>query len=182
LTQPFSDDVPLVNAALAGDVAAYGRLYDRHARLVRAVCYDATGDLVTAQDLAQEVFLRAHQKLPTLREPQAFLGWLLTIARLVGREWRRRCARDRHLFVGLAPPEPEAASANPDVIPSSALYTALQALPARERLAVHLHYFDQYSPEACQAALGGSRSTFYRLLRRAKKRLRQSLSANMKVQ
>jgi DNA-directed RNA polymerase specialized sigma24 family protein len=52
-------DNELVQAAVAGDRAAYGTLYDRYAPLVRAVCYDHTRNLADAQDLAQDVFLRA---------------------------------------------------------------------------------------------------------------------------
>ena len=51
----------LVLAVLAGDKAAYGKLYDRYAPLVRAVCYDEAGNLADSQDLAQDVFLRAYE-------------------------------------------------------------------------------------------------------------------------
>src|SRR5688500_16336258 len=53
-------DAERVRAALAGDRSAFGDLYDRHARWVRAVLYDVIHDLPQAQDLAQEVFLRAY--------------------------------------------------------------------------------------------------------------------------
>ena len=52
-------DANLVEAVLSGDRSAYTDLYDRYARLVRAICYDATWDLNHSQDLSQEVFLRA---------------------------------------------------------------------------------------------------------------------------
>ena len=57
------DDRELVRVTIAGDKAAYGQLYDRYAPLVRAVCYDRTGNLADAQNLAQDVFLRAYEEV-----------------------------------------------------------------------------------------------------------------------
>ncbi|WP_291986069.1 sigma-70 family RNA polymerase sigma factor [Luteitalea sp.] len=74
------DDVPLVHAAQGGDAASFDTLYRRHARLVHAVLLGrATGDDV--EDLVQEVFLAAWRRLATLRDPAAFGGWVVTIAR-----------------------------------------------------------------------------------------------------
>jgi len=84
----------LVRAVLAGQRAAYEKLYDRYASLVRAVCYDTTRNLADAQDLAQDVFLRAYEKLAQLRDPDRFGNWLVAIARLRSREWRRKKLRD----------------------------------------------------------------------------------------
>jgi hypothetical protein len=60
------DDADLVRRTLRGDRETFADLYDRYARLVRAFCWDATRDLPQAQDLTQEVFLRAFQRLPEL--------------------------------------------------------------------------------------------------------------------
>ena len=94
-----SKEIQLVEATLKGDKAAYGELYDRYAALIRAICYDTAQSVPSAQDLAQEVFLRAYQKLSSLRQPEKFGGWLVGIARRMCREYRRTKARDRHVFV-----------------------------------------------------------------------------------
>ena len=83
------DDAALVRATVGGRAQAFGLLYDRYAPLVRAVCFDATGDLTGAQDLSQEAFLRAFRKLGRLRKPEQFAPWLIGIAKHVCREWRR---------------------------------------------------------------------------------------------
>jgi len=49
-------DGTLVNGVLDGDQAAFAELYDRRARLIRAICFDVTHDLDAAADLTQEVF------------------------------------------------------------------------------------------------------------------------------
>jgi RNA polymerase sigma-70 factor (ECF subfamily) len=72
--------VPLVQAAQAGSPDSFDALYRRHARIVHAVLIGrATRDDV--QDLVQEVFLVAWRQLSTLRDPAAFGGWVVTIAR-----------------------------------------------------------------------------------------------------
>ena len=74
------DDAPLVLAAQAGDPSPFDLLYRRHVRVVHAVLLGrATRDAV--DDLVQDVFLTAWRQLHTLRDPAAFCGWVLTIAR-----------------------------------------------------------------------------------------------------
>ncbi len=64
---PASDGT-LVRGVLNGDRAAFAELYDRRARLVRAICYDETRRLQTAADLAQEAFMRAYKNLGRLHD------------------------------------------------------------------------------------------------------------------
>ena len=85
----------LVRAVFAGDKTAYGKLYDRYAPLVRAICYDEAGNLTDAQDLAQDVFMLAYEGLNNLRDPDRFGKWLVGIARFRCKEWRRRGSRLR---------------------------------------------------------------------------------------
>ncbi len=78
-TQP---EVALIRAAQGGDRAAFGRLYEQyepviHGILIARVPYD------DAEDLMQDVFVKAMQQLAALREPEAFRSWLITIARRV---------------------------------------------------------------------------------------------------
>lgn len=68
-------DAELVQLAVRGDQGAFGQLYDRYAPLVRARSYDKMGNPEDAQELCQEVFLRAFTKLTTLQEASKFLSW-----------------------------------------------------------------------------------------------------------
>ena len=77
-----SSDKMLVEAVFEGENAAFKELYDRYAPLIRAVCFDTTGNLADAQDLAQDVFMRAFETLENLREPELFGRWIVAIARL----------------------------------------------------------------------------------------------------
>ncbi len=169
-------DKTLVLAVFAGDKAAYEKLYDRYAPLVRAVCYDMTGNLADAQDLAQDVFMRAYEKLEHLREPGLFGKWLVGIARLRCREWRRQRLRSQNKNVGLN--DAQAAASNPsDNSRIELLREMITKLAEKERLALHTFYLQGNSAEAARRIMGLSRSGFYRVLERARKGLEQLLIA-----
>ena len=76
-----SESAELVERARGGSRDAFAVLYDRHARLVRAICFDFTGQLSTAEDLSQDVFLKAYERLGQPRQPERFVPWLCEIAR-----------------------------------------------------------------------------------------------------
>ncbi len=93
-------DEEFVERVRRGDREAFGHLYDRYAGLVRSVCFEATGNVVDAQDLAQGVFLSEFRQLDQLCDPGNSGGWIVGFARFSGQEWRRTRHRDRHECVG----------------------------------------------------------------------------------
>ncbi len=171
-------DNTLVNGVLSGDREAFAELYNRHARLIRAVCYDATRELACAADLTQDVFLRAFRGLSELRDPARFAPWLLGIARQVCREWRRAQGRQRRAIgvLRLAPTATAVEEASPDADCIHALREAITQLSEKERLALHAFYLVQLDAEQARGILELSRSGFYRVLTRARRRLRRVLS------
>jgi RNA polymerase sigma-70 factor (ECF subfamily) len=84
-----------VRAAQRGDRDAFGALYKQYARVVHGVLL-AHAPYQDAEDLMQDVFMRALRELPALRDPGAFGGWLCSIARRAAAD-RTRAAR-RFLF------------------------------------------------------------------------------------
>jgi len=168
LTTP--SDKTLIEAVLAGDKTAYEKLYDRYAPLIRAVCYDATGSLADAQDLAQDVFMRSYEKLDRLRKRDSFGKWLVGIARLRCKEWRRRKFRSQNKNTGLndfraVVPE------NADDSRIELLREKITTLPEKDRLVLHTFYLQGNSANDVRRIMGLSRSGFYRVLERARKRL-----------
>jgi RNA polymerase sigma-70 factor (ECF subfamily) len=164
-------DADLVRAVLGGERAAYAALYDRHAPLIRAICHDATRDLNHAQDLAQEVFLKAGRSLGELREPDRFAAWLVGITRNQCRDWIRRQARDRHEFTDSVPDRAAGESAENDCDRTDELLQAMATLPQRDQLALHAFYLQGESAETIRGLLGLSTSGVYGLLDRARARL-----------
>ena len=74
-------DAEAVRAALAGDPSAFALLVERHMRVTRAVAYAVLGNQADADDVTQDAFLLAFQRLAECRTPMRFRSWLLRIAR-----------------------------------------------------------------------------------------------------
>lgn len=168
-------DKSLIQAVFAGEKEAYEELYDRYAPLVRAVCYDTAGNIADAQDLAQDVFMRAFEKLDRLRNRDSFGKWIIGIARLRCREWKRQRLRSQKKNVGLkdyqaVAPDP------PDDSRIELLREMIRTLPEKERLVLHTFYLEGKSTEVARRTMGLSRSGFYRVLERARKRLEKLMS------
>jgi RNA polymerase sigma-70 factor (ECF subfamily) len=72
--------VQWVEAAMRGDRAAMGRLYQRYEGMVTAVGLRRLRDVQEAQELCQDVFIQAIEKLDQLQRPECFAGWLRSIA------------------------------------------------------------------------------------------------------
>ena len=183
-----ASDGTLVLGVRNGDRAAFAELYDRRARLIRAVCFDETRNLDVATDLTQEVFLRAYRKLGALRDPQRFPAWLVGIARQVCREWRRSRRReqskiDRYTQLRIAG---ETGTSSPDESADRAQEAlaaitdheapSFPALNDRQRLALHAYYVQGGNVEQARTVLGLSRATFYRVLSSACLKLRAALT------
>ena len=91
-----SEDITWVAAAQDGDRAAFGQLYERHARMVHGVLL-ARVPVGEVDDLVQDVFMRALRRLSTLRETSSFGAWLATIARNMANDYHRRLVPEEPL-------------------------------------------------------------------------------------
>ncbi len=176
----MSDEASDLSAAAAGDAEAFARLYDRHEGIVLSLCRRRSWSMDEAQDAAQETFMRAYLRLPEVRAPAMLRPWLYAIARHVCRE-RRRAASHRTQYEMNAArnrrvdSSDSSASAPVDAVEHAEqlerLTVALEALPDRQRLAIHLYYLDADPVAVASQALGVTRKGFYKLLARARRRL-----------
>lgn len=94
-------ELQVIAAAQRGDRGAFGALYARYGRLVHGIVL-ARVPRADVDDLVQDVFLHAMQRLSSLREPRAFGGWLAAIARNVSTDYLRRAPRVTELPEDLA--------------------------------------------------------------------------------
>ena len=94
-----SEDAMLVSDARNGDRVAFGRLYDRYARMVHGVLL-AKVPLGEVDDLVQDVFMLALRRLSTLRETGSFGAWLAAIARNLANDYYRRSVPEDQLAHG----------------------------------------------------------------------------------
>ncbi len=84
------EDNELVERTLAGDVRSYEELVRRYERLVGRVVYSYARREVSVEDLVQETFLRAYDRLETFNPDYRFKTWLLAIANNLGVDTLRR--------------------------------------------------------------------------------------------
>jgi RNA polymerase sigma-70 factor (ECF subfamily) len=167
------DDGVLVTRALSGDTEAFARLFDRYARLVRAVAWDAGTDWATVQDLTQECFLRAYRQLATLREREHFRYWVTGIARQLVRETRRRRIYEPLSdSVTLVSAE---TSALDDRDEMEHVLGLVARLPEQERLAIRFFFLRDRNIADTARFLDLSRSATYEVIKRACGRLKRWL-------
>jgi RNA polymerase sigma-70 factor, ECF subfamily len=169
-----STDAELVAETLAGNREAFGHLYDRYARLVRAIVWQAAADRSAVDDAAQECFLRAFRKLAELRDAGRFGPWIAGIARQVARERRRSLWRDRHEFRADAPEVASAVNGQSVVDDADSwrfVLEQLERLDEREQMAVRVFFLEGQTANRCAELLEMSRSGLSATLGRALARL-----------
>lgn len=93
-------DAADVLAAASGDVDAFARLVRATQGPVWRYLVHLVGDRTRAEDISQEVFLRAHRKLHTLKDPHRFLPWIMVTARNAAYDDARRRKRRPLELVG----------------------------------------------------------------------------------
>lgn len=88
-TSHAAEDGKLARAAQDGDKTAFAALYERYARMIHGLLL-SRAPRADVDDLVQDVFLTAWNRLTALREPAAFGGWLAMIARNRAVDFHRR--------------------------------------------------------------------------------------------
>ncbi len=126
-TSVASSEVACIVAAQAGDREAFAQLHQNYQRMVHGILLSYVSH-TDAEDLQQEVFLHAMQKLPTLREPAAFGAWLATISRNFSvNHYRRRRQTEEVTEANAGRTHPQEAAGRQA---ESAVLDAIRRLPA----------------------------------------------------
>ncbi|NIA12739.1 MAG: sigma-70 family RNA polymerase sigma factor [Nitrospiraceae bacterium] len=175
--EPDQEAASAVARAQSGDVAAFERLYRNHVGHVYALCLRMTADPLLAEELTQDAFVRAWQKLDSFRGDSAFGTWLhrLTVNVVLGerRARSRRTARVTTVdsLTLLASPAP---GANPGTRVD--LDAAIAQLPEGARTVFVLHDIKGYRHDEVAEMTGVAAGTSKAQLHRARKLLREILA------
>ena len=186
-----ADGADLVSRAAAGDTGAFEALYRENAGRVYAVCLRMTGNPTTAEELAQEAFLKTYRARADFREGEAFLPWFHRILRNTCYTFLRRRSgpRQRSLETLLdpagAPGESRAREIPDDRDDPVAIYEerervrllqeAFHELSERDREIIALRHFEELSYRAIADRLQIPIGTVMSRLFHARKRLRALL-------
>jgi len=175
--EPTAPDAELVEGARLGDAGAFDALVRRYARAAFAVALTATHDDQDAEDVCQDAFVRALERLEECRRPSQFAGWLLAIVRHRAQNVRRREQVRR------AAPLERTVMANGDSPARDAerselrarLTQALGTLATGECEVVLLHDLEGRTHGEIAEALGISEVSSRQRLFQARRRLREQL-------
>lgn len=168
---------PDAQLAAGGDRHAFERLYRANVNHVYALCVRMCGDRTRAEELAQDAFVRAWDRLPQFRGESAFSTWLHRLTVNVVLEVQRTDRRNRARTENEDALEAEPPIAKHEHIAEKMdLAVAIAALPPGARAVFALHDVEGYKHEEIAEMLditsGGSKAQ----LHRARRLLREALS------
>ena len=159
----------LVKQAQKGDHAAFAELIRRYERAVTVTAWPILNDFHAAQDVAQDSFVIAYQKLNQLREPASFGTWIFHIVR---REASR--AKSKNVKHGFQLNSDENISDSRGITDGrhDEIVRLLATLPDHERVVVVMKYLDGHSVQSIADTLNRPLGTVTKQLSRAIQRLR----------
>lgn len=176
-----TNDFALIQRVLEGDDNAFTVLVNRYQKTIHTFVWRKIGDFHTAQELTQDIFLKAYKKLSLLKPPYHFSGWLHVIAARQCIAWIRKKQEPTTSLdaMPLAKLEElsyttyEATGAEAAAIERQRdlVKRLLQKLPESERTVVTMHYLAEMPCEKISEFLGVSPNTVKSRLHRARKRL-----------
>jgi RNA polymerase sigma-70 factor (ECF subfamily) len=165
-----------VREAQAGDMAAYEELYRDNVGRIYGLCLRLAGNANLAEELTQDVFVRAWQKIGSFRGDSAFSTWLYPLAVNVALSERRARSRRTSRVVttdDLTPFEPSEKPAGPEH--KIDLQRALGELPEGARAVFVLHDVEGFKHQEIADLTGIATGTSKAQLHRARRLLREAL-------
>ncbi len=177
------DDVQLIQRILSGDDVAFSILVEKYQKSVHALVWRKIGDFHYAEEITQDTFLQVYKKLPTLRDPHQFAGWLYVIANRRCLNWLRKQKSAMQSLEDTRVDEVEKLSythylsahreAEAEERRRELVKKLLEKLPESERTVMTLFYLGEMTMKEISKFLGVSVKTISSRLSRARKRLRE---------
>ncbi|MGD0812453.1 MAG: sigma-70 family RNA polymerase sigma factor [Verrucomicrobiota bacterium] len=178
-----SDDAILVDACRNGDRDAFARIVARYQSLVASIAFSATGSIAQSEDVAQETFIAAWQKLESLHEPAKLRPWLCTIARhatgnALRRQQREPAQKAETIDAILNTPACDALPADAAISreEEAILWRSLAQIPATYREPLVLFYREGESVERVAEELDLSSDAVRQRLSRGRKLLEEHVT------
>ena len=176
-------DARLIQRVLQGDQDAFSALVKKYQKGAHALAWRKIGDFHVAQEITQDAFLKAYQKLGTLKNHNAFVGWLYVIVARLCLDWLRKNRIPIESLDTIDSSEVNKGSYSRYVAEKQAteanearrevVKELLQKLPESERTVMTLHYLGEMTIKAISEFLGVSPNTVKSRLSRARNRLRK---------
>ena len=180
-----TEDGHIISKCLKGDSAAFGFLVDKYKASIYAFAYDRLQNFHDAEDVTQEVFLKAYQKLRTLKRYDSFLAWLYSMTsnacKMLTRARSRRpdseCIED--ISLSHRPSVDSYREQQNRESLHESLREALNSLPEMYRQALTLHYLGGMSSKEIAMFVGASPAAIRKRLSKARSLLKKEMLAVM---
>lgn len=175
------DEAALVARARDGCAEAFGKLVRRYVARVSALVYQHTCDGEAARDISQAAFLKAFERIGSLRDDRSFQTWLFRIAineatDFLRRTQRERLRRDEGAVDEMATPEPRPLDRLVAEEERAAVVATLDGLPPRQRTVFVLRHFQGLSNPEIAEVLSCSTNAVKANLSHALRALRERLA------
>lgn len=182
----------LVELAVAGDVAAFEKLYRTQAQSILYHARSIMHSSADAEDAAQEAVIAMFRGIGSLRDPKAFLPWMHRLIKFVCLKQIRKLKgiqdRQETVDIGECADTLEDSSKGTDVAgvleereQNRAIMRVLEGLPDKQRETVVLYYFDELSYKEIAEVMGITMSTVSTNIMKAKKKIKKELELGIAV-
>ena len=179
----IKEDVQLIYDILSGNDDAFSTLVQKYQKSVHALAWRKIRDFHYAEEITQDTFLKAYQKLSTLKNPHQFAGWLYVIANRLCINWLQRnksamqsleetsgqeinqLTYERYVSEAR---ESEATERRHEIVAK-----LLDRLPESERTVITLYYLGEMTAKEIGNFLGVSVNTIKSRIRRGRERLQK---------
>ena len=173
----MTTELDAINRVLSGDREAFRPLVERHHKGLCIYLFQIVHDQMQAEDLAQEAFIKAYERLETFDSKYAFSTWLYRIARnLALRQIEIKAKTPRHMELGLSddfgqPLEVE----DQNEIDLDALRNSIRKLKPEYQEVINLYYWNDKSYAEIAQILSCPVNTVRTWLLRSKDLIRKEL-------
>ena len=178
-----TEDGYIVHECLNGDKSAFAILIDKYKAAVFAIAYDKLRNFHDAQDVAQEVFIKAFQKLSTLKNYDKFAVWIHSITNNLCKNYIRSQSRrpDREFIEDQDKSTIDSRSMESfkDDIENEMINDALNSLPEIYRQVITLHYLGGMKDSEIAEFLGMSHTNVRQKLMKARTQLKEEMISMM---
>jgi RNA polymerase sigma-70 factor, ECF subfamily len=168
------DDNELVYEVVNGSISSFGILIERYQKTVFRIMFHMAGDVETAKDLSQNVFVRAFENLGKFNPERRFYSWLYKIAVNEAIDWNRR----KHKTEGLEAAEKIPASVVDQTDHEDRrllLHRELRRIAPEYRILILLKYFSGFSYDEMAVMTGSPTEKVRSRLYIARQQLRTGL-------
>ncbi len=179
-----SPDATLMQQLLRRDVSAFEELYERHSRIVYSLVLRILRQGSTAEEVVQDVFLQLWRNSARYDASRPLVPWLLTLARnraldhlRLKSERQRRREEQTEEFPQIAAAAPEYEKALDEKRRAERVRALIGSLPAAQKKAIELAYFEGLSHSEIAASLNEPLGTVKSWIRNGLMRLKEGLQA-----